>query len=301
MLRRGTYSIVARDPRTGEVGVAVQSHWFAVGPIVPWVRPGVGAVATQSIAEPSYGPAALDRLAGGADAQQALEELVAGDEQARFRQVGVIDAHGNVAAHTGEGCIAHAGHLMGEGFSAQANMMASPDVWPAMARAFETATGPLARRLLAALHAAEAHGGDARGRQSAALVVAPAQGEPWRRAVDVRVDDHPEPLSQMDRLLDLSDAYALATVGDDLVGQGRHEEAGERYRRASELAPGNHELLFWAGLAAAQAGDLPTALERVREAIRLQPGWRELLERLGPEIAPSAPAVLAALEDGRVP
>jgi uncharacterized Ntn-hydrolase superfamily protein len=296
MPRRGTYSIVARDPRTGELGVAVQSHWFAVGPIVPWVRPGVGAVATQSIAEPAYGPGALDRLAAGAHARAALEELVADDALARFRQVAVVDARGNVATHTGDGCIAYAGHEAGPEYSAQANMMGSADVWPAMARAFEIAVGPLARRLLAALHAAEAQGGDARGRQSAALVVAPAEGEPWRRTVDVRVDDHPEPLAQMDRLLDLSDAYALATEGDDLVGQGRHEEAGELYRRASELAPGNHELLFWAGLAAAQAGDLPTGLERVREAIRLQPGWRELLGRLAPEIAPAATALRAALE-----
>ena len=175
-------------------------------------------------------------------------------------------------------------------------MMSSPEVWPAMAHAFEAATGPLARRLLAALHAAEARGGDARGRQSCALVVAPAHGEPWQRTVDLRVDDHPEPLAELDRLLDLSDAYALATEGDELVGQGRHEEAGERYRAASALAPGNHELLFWAGLAAAQAGDLPTALERVREAIRLQPGWHELLGRLDAEIAPGAAAVLGALE-----
>ena len=139
-------------------------------------------------------------------------------------------------------------------------MMASPEVWPAMAHAFEAAAGPLSRRLLAALHAAEAHGGDARGRQSCALVVAPAHGEPWQHTVDLRVDDHPDPLAELDRLLDLADAYALATEGDELVGQGRHEEAGERYRSASALAPGNHELLFWAGLAAAQAGDLPTAL-----------------------------------------
>jgi uncharacterized Ntn-hydrolase superfamily protein len=296
MVRRGTYSIVARDPQTGELGVAVQSHWFAVGPIVPWVRPGVGAVATQSIAEPAYGPRALDALAGGARAQGALDALVDDDELGRFRQVAVVDAHGNVAAHTGDGCIAYAGHELGHEFSAQANMMASPEVWPAMAHAFDAAAGPLARRLLAALHAAESRGGDARGRQSCALVVAPAHGEPWQRTVDLRVDDHPEPLSELDRLLDLSDAYALATEGDDLVGQGRHEEAGEHYRSASALAPGNHELLFWAGLAAAQAGDLPTALERVREAIRLQPGWHELLGRLDAEIAPGAPAVLAALE-----
>jgi uncharacterized Ntn-hydrolase superfamily protein len=296
MVRRGTYSIVARDPRTGELGVAVQSHWFAVGPIVPWVRAGVGAVATQSIAEPAYGPRALDGLAAGARAGEALDELVGDDELARFRQVGVVDAHGNAVAHTGDGCIAYAGHQTGHQFSAQANMMSSPEVWPAMAHAFEAATGPLARRLVAALHAAEARGGDARGRQSCALVVAPAQGEPWQRSVDLRVDDHPEPLAELDRLLDLSDAYALATEGDELVGQGRHEEAGERYRAASALAPGNHELLFWAGLAAAQAGDLPTALQRVREAIRLQPGWHELLKRLDAEIAPGATAVLEALE-----
>jgi uncharacterized Ntn-hydrolase superfamily protein len=296
MVRRGTYSIVARDPQTGELGVAVQSHWFAVGPIVPWVRAGVGAVATQSIAEPAYGPRALGALAAGARARQALDELVGDDELARFRQVAVADAHGNVAAHTGEGCIAYAGQHQGHEFSVQANMMSSPEVWPAMAHAFEAAAGPLSRRLLAALHAAEARGGDARGRQSCALLVAPAHGESWQRTVDLRVDDHPEPLAELDRLLDLSDAYALATEGDDLVGQGLHEEAGERYRSASALAPGNHELLFWAGLAAAQAGDLPTALQRVREAIRLQPGWRELLERLDAEIAPGAPALLEALE-----
>jgi uncharacterized Ntn-hydrolase superfamily protein len=296
MVRRGTYSIVARDPRTGELGVAVQSHWFAVGPIVPWVRAGVGAVATQSIAEPAYGPRALDLVEAGARAHDALAELTRDDELGRFRQVAVVDAHGNVAAHTGEGCIAYAGDQAGREFTVQANMMASPEVWPAMAHAFEAAAGPLSRRLLAALHAAEARGGDARGRQSCALVVAPGAGEPWQRTVDLRVDDHPEPLAELDRLLDLADAYALATEGDELVGLGRHEEAGERYRTASELAPGSHELLFWAGLAAAQAGDMPTAIERVREAIRLQPGWRELLTRLEPEIAPGAPAVLQALE-----
>jgi uncharacterized Ntn-hydrolase superfamily protein len=297
MVRRGTYSIVARDPATGELGVAVQSHWFAVGPTVPWVRPGVGAVATQSIAEPAYGPHALDRVAAsGSGARATLEVLLREDALARFRQVAIVDAHGEVATHTGEGCIAYAGHRAGEQFSTQANMMASPEVWPAMAAAFEATTGSLARRLLAALNAAEASGGDVRGRQSSALVVAPAQGEPWRRTVDVRVDDHPEPLRELERLLDLADAYAIAGEGDDLVGQGRHEEAGERYRLASARAPGNHELLFWSGLATARAGDLAKGLDQVREAIRLQPGWRELLYRLEPEIAPGAAAVRAALE-----
>ncbi len=295
MVRRGTYSIVAADPETGEVGVAVQSHWFAVGPLVPWVRPGVGAVATQSIVEPAYGPRVLDLLEAGRSPQEALDELVAADEQARFRQVAVVSAAGALAVHTGERCIAHAGHELGEHHAAQANMMASPKVWGAMSAAYERATGPLARRLAAAMHAAEAHGGDARGKQSCAILVTPAEGEPWRTAVDLRVDDHPEPLAELDRLLDLRDAYDLASEADELSAEGRFDEAGDRYERASLLAPENHELLFWAGLAAGQSGDLPTALERVRRAIELQPGWLELLDRLEPDIAPGAEAVRDAL------
>ena len=247
MAGAGTYSIVARDPHTGELGVAVQSHWFAVGPIVPWVRAGVGAVATQSIAEPAYGPRALDALAGGARAPaRPSTSCVADDELARFRQVAAVDAHGNVGRPHRRGL-----HRLrrppgaATSFSVQANMMASPEVWPAMAHAFEAAAGPLSRRLLAALHAAEARGGDARGRQSCALVVAPAHGEPWQRTVDLRVDDHPEPLAELDRLLDLSDAYTLATEGDELVGPGsprgggralsQRQRAGARQPRAALL------------------------------------------------------------------
>jgi uncharacterized Ntn-hydrolase superfamily protein len=290
-----TYSIVAFDPGTGQVGAAVQSHWFGVGPIVPWARPGVGAVATQSIAEPAYGPRLLDRLEAGEAPADALAALLAADELAAFRQVAVVDAQGRVAVHTGERCIAFAGHEAGDGFSAQANMMASPEVWPAMAQAFDRAAGPLSRRLLAALHAAEAQGGDARGRQSAALLVVPSEGEAWRTVVDLRVDDDPEPLEELDRLADLRDAYDLATEGDELTGEGRHVEAGDRYERASALAPDNHELLFWAGLAAAQLEDLPTALQRVERAIELQPGWRQMLDRLEPDVAPGAAAVREAL------
>lgn len=295
MVRRGTYSIVACDPETGALGVAVQSHWFAVGPIVPWVRTGVGAVATQSVAEPSFGPRLLDRLEAGEEPAEALRAELATDESARYRQVAVVDARGRSAVHTGEGCIAYAGDDGGPGFSAQANMMSSPQVWPQMAQAFDRAVGPLQRRLMAAMRAAEAEGGDVRGKQSCAMLVTPAEGEPWRTAVDLRVDDHPEPLDELDRLLDLHDAYDLATQGDELSAEGQHAEAGDRYERASQLAPGNHELLFWAGLAAAQTGDMPTALDRVREAIRLQPGWAELLGRLEPDIAPSAASVREAL------
>ena len=293
--RRGTYSIVAGDPASGELGVAVQSHWFSVGSIVSWARPGVGAVATQSIAEPAYGPRLLERLGAGRLPADALRELLAADDEARFRQVAVVDAELRTAVHTGEGCIDYAGHVEGEGFSVQANMMAAPEVWPAMAEAFAGADGALARRLLAALDAGDAAGGDARGRQSAALLVVPGQGDPWATVADLRVEDDPDPLAELRRLLDLRDAYALATEGDDLTGEGRHAEAGDCYRRAAELAPDNHELIFWAGLAFAQAGDLDAGVEQVRRAIELQPGWRDLLGRLEPEIAPAAAAVREAL------
>jgi uncharacterized Ntn-hydrolase superfamily protein len=298
MVRLGTYSIVARDPQTGELGAAVQSHWFSVGSIVNKARPGVGAVCTQSLVEPAYAPHVLDRMAAAEPAGDALAAELAGDDRRAYRQVAAVSASGEVAVHTGERCMDFAGHAEGEQFSCQANLMASDRVWGAMAEAFTAATGPLARRMFAALEAGEAAGGDVRGRQSAALVVAAAAREPWQLAVDLRVEDHPEPLAELGRLLDVHDAYALASEGDDLMGEGRHDEAGERFRRAAELAPDNHELLFWSGLAAAHAGDMETGVERVRRAIAMQPGWAELLPRLGTDIAPSAPAVRAALKTG---
>lgn len=289
--RTGTYSIVARDPGTGALGVAVQSHWFSVGSVVSWGRAGVGVVATQSVAEPAYGPRLLDRLQDGEDLGTALEALLAEDQAAHFRQVAAVDAAGTIAVHTGEGCIEFAGHTTGEGFSAQANMMASSQVWPAMAEAFMSADGPLARRLLLTLDAAEGVGGDVRGRQSTALLVVPAEGEGWRREVELRVEDHPEPLDELGRLLDLHDAYALAAEGDDLVGKGRHEESADRYKRASQLAPDNDELLFWAGLSLAQGGEVGQGAAMVRRAIDVHRGWRDLLLRLDEEISPSAEAM----------
>lgn len=294
-VRRGTYSIVARDPDTGDLGVAVQSHWFSVGSIVSWGEPGVGAVATQSIAEPAYGPRLLERLRKGQEPREALDELLAADEHAAVRQVAVVDSTGAIAVHTGDGCIKYAGHVEGEGFSAQANMMAGPRVWPAMEEAFSASTDPLPRRLLATLDAAEAAGGDVRGRQSAALLVVPAEGEAWRRTVELRVEDHTDPLGELRRLLDLSDAYAFADRADALMAEGRHDEAGEAGRRALELAPASDELVFWAGLGMAQAGDLDAGVERVRSAIEMHSGWRVLLARLAPDIAPSAAAVREAL------
>ena len=261
-----------------------------------WARAGVGAVATQSIAEPAYGERLLERLAAGESPHVALDALLAEDPQAAYRQVAVVDRDGAVAVHTGERCIAFAGDELGDGFTVQANIMASPEVWPAMANAFKASTGPLARRMAAALHAAEARGGDVRGRQSCALLVVPGEGQSHERVVDLRVDDSPEPLRELDRLLDLRDAYDLASQGDDLTGEGRHEEAADRYERASALAPDNHELLFWSGVGAAGAGDMPTALQRVRRAIEMQPGWDALIRRVQPDVAPDAAKLITALD-----
>jgi uncharacterized Ntn-hydrolase superfamily protein len=286
-----TYSLVARDPASGELGVAVQSHWFSVGSIVTWARAGVGAVATQSVAEPAYGERLLARLARGEPVAAALASELAADEVEHFRQVAAVDAAGVVAAHTGEGCIAHAGQAQGDGFGAQANMMASPAVWPAMAAAFERATGQLAERLLEALEAGEEAGGDVRGRQSAALLVVPAQGEPWETVVDLRVEDSPEPLAELRRLLALDRAYALADRADELAGSGEHERAAGLYAEAAAAAPAKLELGFWAGLGIAATGDLEAGAARVAEVIEADPAWAELLARLEPEIAPAAPAV----------
>lgn len=290
-----TYSIVARDTRSGELGVAVQSHWFGVGPLVPWARPGVGAVATQANVRVAYGPEALELLAAGASAADALAELTAADPGAAGRQLAIVDARGGVAAHTGADCMACAGHVTGDQVSCQANIMVNELVWPRMLEAFATAAGPLASRLLAALDAAEAAGGDLRGRQSAALLVVPAAGEPWEVVVSLRVEDHPEPLAELRRLLDLHRAYALAERGDELAGERRHDEAAVSYRQAAELAPGNHELLFWSGLGTALSGDVERGVALVREAIALQPNWAELLPRLSADAAPAAPLVCERL------
>jgi uncharacterized Ntn-hydrolase superfamily protein len=292
-----TYSIVARDPATGELGVAVQSHWFSVGSLVTWARPGVGAVATQANVEAAYGPSALALLADGVPAPDALERLVAADPGGPSRQVAVLDAAGRVGVHTGPKCIAHAGHIIGEGVSCQANIMAYERVWPAMLEAFGAGAGSasLTTRLLDALDAAEREGGDLRGRQSAAILVVPAAGEPWRTLVSLRVEDHPDPLPELRRLVALQEAYRLASQADELLNAGRQEEAARLYAQASERAPGNHELLFWAGLGTAASGDLEAGVAMVRGAIELQPAWRELIPRLPAELAPAGPAVLAAL------
>ncbi len=291
-----TYSIVARDPVSGELGVAVQSHWFSVGSIVTWAAAGVGAVATQANAEPAYGPRALELMRAGVGARDSLARLLAEDPLRASRQVAVMDARGQMAVHTGGECMPHAGHVIGLEACCQANIMRSKEVWPSMLRAFQGAVGqPLADRLLVALEAGEAAGGDLRGRQSAALLVVPAQGPAWQASVSLRVEDHPEPLIELRRLLGLQRAYRLAGEADELVGEGRHDEAAGVYGQASQLAPDNLELRFWAGLGAAEAGDLSRAVSELQAVVAVDPSWRELLARLPRQVAPSAAAVLSRL------
>jgi uncharacterized Ntn-hydrolase superfamily protein len=294
-MRQGTYSIVALDPANGELGAAVQSHWFSVGSLCTWARPGVGAVATQSVVEPAFGPHALDRLQAGGSAQDALAELIGADPLGAVRQVAVVDAAGGVAVHTGDQCIPCAGDATGPHWSCQANMMAADTVPQAMSAAFERSEGDLSDRLLAALRAAEGAGGDVRGRQSAALVVVPPEGEPWQTRVDLRVEDHKEPIDEIARLLGLQRAYELAGRADELMAADEPVEAGALYRRAAELAPESDELLFWAGLALAHSGDLEAGVDAVRRAIAVHAGWATLLERLSPDFAPAGEQVRAAL------
>jgi uncharacterized Ntn-hydrolase superfamily protein len=280
-----TYSIVARDAATGQLGVAVQSHYFSVGPVVPWARAGVGAVATQSLVEPSYGPRGLELMAQGLSASDALARFLAADDGAAVRQVAMVDPAGTVSAHTGDRCIAEAGHATGTGFSCQANMMLNDTVWDAMAAAYEAAAGDLAARLLAALRAAEAEGGDIRGRQSAALlVVGPKDtGQPWPGGdvvVDLRVEDHPEPLDELARLLDLHRAYVHAEEFDRHIEAGDTAGAWDEIIAAERLAPGNLELLFWKGVTLAEQGHEADARAVLVEVYRADPRWAELLRRL---------------------
>jgi oligopeptidase B len=278
-----TYSIVARDPATGQLGVAVQSHWFSVGTSVPWAEAGVGAVATQSFVDPTYGPLGLSLLRAGRSATEALKGLLAADAGREVRQVAMVDAAGNVAAHTGAKCIEAAGHHLGKDYSVQANMMRNGTVWPAMAKAFEAAKGDLAERMLAALEAAEASGGDIRGKQSAALIVVSGKptGRPWQdRLFDLRVEDSPAPLPELRRLVTLQRAYALMNEGDVAVERKDDAAALKAYSGAQELVPGNAEMTYWTAVSLVGMGKVEEALPLFRKTFAADPSWAELTRRL---------------------
>jgi len=280
-----TFSIVARDAKTGEMGVAVQSHWFSVGSIVTWAEAGVGAIATQSFVDPGYGQRGLELLKRGMPAPDVLKQLVGADAQQDVRQVAIIDAQGRVAAHTGAKAIAAAGHHVGDQYSVQANLMANAKVWPAMADAYEQATGDLADRLLAALDAAQSVGGDIRGRQSAAiLIVKPiSTGKPWSgadRVFDLRVDDHAEPLVELRRLVRLQRAYNRANRGDELMSEQKVDDALKEYAAAASIAPEIVELPFWQAVTLASIGREAEAAPIFAAVFRKEPAWADLVPRL---------------------
>lgn len=278
-----TYSIVARDAATGELGVAVQSHWFSVGPIVAWAEAGVGAVATQSFVDPSYGKNGLDLMRAGKSAPDTLKELLAKDEGREVRQVAMIDAQGRVDAWTGKNDIQAAGHIVGNNFSVQANLMLNDKVWPAMARAFENAKGDLADRMLAALDAAQAAGGDIRGRQSAAMIVVTGKptGQAWKdRTFDLRVDDSPEPLVELRRLVKLQRAYNHMNAGDLAVEKKDNEGALREYSAAEKLVPNNAEMIYWHAVALVNMGRVDESLPLFRRVFAMDRNWITLTPRL---------------------
>jgi uncharacterized Ntn-hydrolase superfamily protein len=296
-----TYSIVARDKETGEFGVAVQSHYFQVGPVVPWALAGVGAVATQSMVNHSYGPLGLDLMQAGYTAEEALAAVTAGDPQAQVRQCAMVDAAGNVAAHTGIKCIPAAGHITGDGFSVQANLMEKDTVWAAMADAYTTADAPLAERMMAALEAAEAEGGDIRGKQSAAMLVVTAtgSGRPWKdRIIDLRIEDAADPLVELRRLLRIKRAFMTAGEADQLDESGDMVAALAKHREAIDIAPEMIELRFWAGLTFAEVGDLDAGCKLIAEAVRKDRRWLETMHRL--VAAERLPGDLAAAIEARL-
>jgi len=295
-----TYSIVARDAATGEMGVAVQSHWFSVGSIVTWAEAGVGAIATQSFVDPAYGPRGLDLMKSGLSAEQALEALVLVDKGRDVRQVAFVDVQGRVAAHTGTGCIEAAGHYVGEGYSVQANMMLNDKVVPAMAEAYEGTDGDLADRLMAVLEAAQAVGGDIRGKQSAAMLIVKGEssGRLWAdRVLELRIEDHPTPITELKRLLRVHRAYEYMNAGDVAVEHNDLERAMAEYGNAAKLLPDNFEVQYWAAVTLATSGNIEDALPMFRAVFAADPNWIELTRRLHkPGIIPDTPEGRALVE-----
>jgi uncharacterized Ntn-hydrolase superfamily protein len=279
-----TYSIVARDEASGELGVAVQSHWFSVGSVVAWAKPGVGAVATQAMANISLGPKSLELLSKGMSPQEAMQQLLAADPGAAFRQLAILDAEGNSATHTGSNCIAFAGHANGKNYSVQANMMLTDSVVAAMDKAWHASSGkPLAERMLMVLEAAESVGGDIRGKQSACLLVVKGEATPnvWEeKVVDLRVDDHAQPLEELRRLWNVHSAYQFMNDGDVFMEKGDIPAAVKAYSSAMQLMPDNPEMPYWSAITLAQNGQMEEAMRLLKPVFNADPNWKELTRRL---------------------
>ena len=279
-----TFSIVARDSATGEMAVAVQSHWFSVGTSVSWAEAGVGAVATQSFVNKSFGIRGLDLLRRGLTAQEALDALLKDDEGREVRQVAIVDTKGNVATHTGKGCIQYATQIQGKQFSVQSNMMLTDQVSKAMAAAFESGGNkPLAEKMLQALEAAQKAGGDIRGQQSAALIVVPAKsdGKPWdERTVDLRVDDSKQPIKELRRLYTVHLAYEHMNNGDLATEKNDMIKAMNEYNAAMQLMPSNLEMQYWTAITLANNKQVDKALPILKRVFAADKNWKELTRRL---------------------
>jgi uncharacterized Ntn-hydrolase superfamily protein len=279
-----TFSIVARDEKTGEMAVGVQSHWFSVGTAVSWGEGGVGVVATQSFVLKSYGPKGLELMKQGKTAKEALDMLLKQDEGLDVRQVAMIDTNGNVAAHTGKKCIDYASHIIGKNYSVQSNMMLNNKVCPAMSKAFEASIGkPLAERVLITLNAAEAVGGDIRGKQSAAILVVAGRSEdkPWdEKLIDLRVDDNTAPLKEMDRLLRLFRAYEHMNNGDLAVEKNEMQKAMDEYAAAMKMFPSNLEMQYWTAITLANNKEVKKAAAMLQKIYAKDANWSELTKRL---------------------
>lgn len=281
--KANTYSIVAYDKESNQMGVAVQSHYFGVGSIVTWAKPGVGAVATQSIVEVSYGPLGLSLMEAGKTAVQALRGLLAADPSSDVRQVAMVDANGIVSAHTGANCIAEAGNHIGEHYSTQANIMLKNTVWEAMGKAYEKTDGEFVDRLLAALDAAQSEGGDLRGKQSAALIIVsidPIGNVYLDRPYDLRVEDSSEPLKELRRLVYVAKAYNHVSRGDDYAAEEKFDEALEEYKLGMQMLPDNVELRFWYATTLVMVDKVKESLPEFKWVFKREPIWKKLVPRL---------------------
>ncbi|MDN5212853.1 DUF1028 domain-containing protein [Fulvivirgaceae bacterium BMA12] len=279
-----TYSIVARDPVTGDMAVGVQSHWFSVGTVVSWGEAGLGVIATQSFVNKSFGIRGLALLKEGKTPQEALEILLSTDAGKAVRQVSILDKHGQIATHTGDLCIKFAGHIIGKDFSVQANMMLNDQVWPKMAQAYEAADSlPLAERVLQAMKGAQAAGGDIRGQQSASILVIKgvSENKPWdERLIDLRVDDSKDPLAELERLLKVYRAYEHMNNGDLAVEKNDMPLASLEYQKAEEMFPDNLEMKYWHAITLLNNGDIQTASDMLLAVFKKDENWRKLTARL---------------------
>jgi uncharacterized Ntn-hydrolase superfamily protein len=279
-----TYSIVARDPETGLMGIGVQSHWFSVGSLVSWGESGIGVVATQSLVNKSFGLRGLDLLKQGKTPQEALDILLSDDDGRDVRQVAILDNKGRISTYTGKKCIRYAGHKIGDNYSVQANMMLSEKVWPIMAKAFEKSNDlPLPERIIKSLEAAELVGGDIRGKQSAVLLVVKDElvENKWEDPIiELRVEDHTEPLKELKRLLKIFRAYEHMNNGDLAIEKGDMAKALEEYNNAQKMFPENLEMSYWTAISLANQNQLDKALELFKNIFKKEKNWRSLTERL---------------------